>query len=111
MSRQRRRRGLPRRTAVYQAFGAGDRLLYVGKSWDLERRLDDHRTKAGEYDNQWIAADVETFLIRTADPVHNIQCRGGPLQRNPTVPSVASHSEARALWRGFAASSLNFGSP
>jgi excinuclease UvrABC nuclease subunit len=88
---------------VYQAFGAEDRLLYVGKSWDLKRRLEDHRRYTSWwhevervehewFDNQWIAADIETYLIRTADPVHNIQCRGGRLQRNPTRgPQDATH--------------------
>ncbi|HEX3957746.1 MAG TPA: hypothetical protein VHZ03_14105 [Trebonia sp.] len=95
LSRQRKRRGEPRRTAVYQAYGEAERLLYVGKSWDLECRLDDHRRYTSWWHevrrvdcewlaDQWIAADIETFLIRTADPVYNIQCRGGPLQRNAT---------------------------
>ena len=103
MSRERRKRGYPRRTAVYQAYGTAGRLLYVGKSWDLERRLADHRrytswwhevehVEREWFDNQWLAEDAETFLVRTADPVHNIQCRGGPWQRNPTrEPCHAAH--------------------
>jgi hypothetical protein len=101
MARQQKRRGEPRRTAVYQARGGSALLLYVGKSWDLERRLGDHRrytpwwhevqdVEHEWFDDQWIAADVETFLIRTANPVHNIQGRGGRWQRNPTRGSYAA---------------------
>jgi hypothetical protein len=95
ISRQRKRRGEARRTAVYQAFGQNSRLLYVGMSCDPERRLGEHRryspwwpevVRVDEewFDNQWIAADVKTYLVRTSDPVYNIQCRGGPWQCNRT---------------------------
>ena len=96
MARQRPRRGYPRRTAVYKAYGAADRFLYAGMSADPERRLGEHRRYTSWwhevhrvdvewFTDQWIAAEVETFLVRTAGPAHNIQCRGGPWQRNPTM--------------------------
>lgn len=92
MSRRRRRRGLPLRTAVYRFYGADGALLYVGMSENPAARMDDHHAKPWWpqvcrrelewFDNQWLAADEETALIRTAKPNYNIQCRGGPWQRN-----------------------------
>jgi hypothetical protein len=69
-------------TSVYVLIGAGDQVLYVGKSSFPERRVFDHRSKpwwnevesvemAG-FGNDLQMRELERRLIETFDPPHNV---------------------------------------
>lgn len=73
----------PRIAYVYRLYDAGDELLYVGKTVNLEQRMRSHaRTKAWWPDvrrvesDEFATADLalahEAFLITTLRPRHNI---------------------------------------
>ena len=68
-------------TAVYRCYDE-DRLLYVGASFDVERRIRDHRTRSAWwlpsivvavtwYDSRTVALDAEAVAIRMERPAWN----------------------------------------
>jgi hypothetical protein len=85
------------RTAVYRLFDACGRLLYVGKTIDLRKRLGEHRREQAWWPRvrwaevRWfsdtpVAEDEELHSIREEGPLLNEQGRGGPRQRRATPP-------------------------
>lgn len=73
-------------TSVYRLFDAAGRLLYVGMSQDVARRLRQHSTLQAwwpavarvttvEYPSRYAARRAERDAIAAENPVHNIADR------------------------------------
>lgn len=84
------------RSWVYQCYCAHGEMLYVGVTFNLERRLEEHRRKEWWHHVGWIqsdlyasreqAFDVEAFYIRTYRPQYNIA--GKPEHPMPPHPLI-----------------------
>ena len=87
--------------ALYRFRDQQDDLLYVGRSNDPIRRIDEHRvrkewiTSAVRIDLEWVPADMvrelERYAIESEHPRYNIQHNGGRVRvevsAEVTVPS------------------------
>lgn len=79
-----------RRTCVYRAYDAAERLLYVGISMNLDGRLAKHRSAAwwpavAEVTVQWFdgreaAKAAEREAISRENPLHNVARPAPPVR-------------------------------
>lgn len=110
---------------VYRCYDASEALLYVGCTFDVERRLSEHALHSGwfplvarktsvRYETRREALDAEKQAIFTENPVHNErrpepkpratrkreQCADlGDLTKQPRPPHTAEFHEARISGR------------
>ena len=106
--------------AVYRIYDAGDQLLYVGISWNVDRRMNAHEHKApwvGEYDHETLtwydtrgeALAAETEAIKSEQPTYNVTHNRPPSSHTirTTVDLTPELHRALKRWAADTAATLD----
>jgi predicted GIY-YIG superfamily endonuclease len=97
---------------VYRLYDSADRLLYVGCTDDVDRRLAQHRRKgtgggadisrchAVAYPTRVEALGAESLAICAESPLLNVRQKSSPATRYPSRRVIASQVRAAMLGAG-----------